>query len=113
MLPKFRLRTVTPDEIVDNRDEIRPSVHPSNTLTESQNHHMRSSPPIQPGEQNFPGKLPSFSEVCGLAILLSQLRLVDLLSSSILHGLPRHPGLLSVGMIRLRALLMSNPSLTM
>ncbi|CAI9637590.1 unnamed protein product [Alternaria burnsii] len=26
------------------------------------NHHMRSSPPIQPGEQNFPGKLPSFSE---------------------------------------------------
>ncbi|XP_014559637.1 hypothetical protein COCVIDRAFT_91245 [Bipolaris victoriae FI3] len=26
------------------------------------NHHMRSSPPIQPGEQSFPGKLPSFSE---------------------------------------------------
>ena len=32
-------------------------------LTGSQNHHMRSSPPLQPGEQNFPGKLPSFSEV--------------------------------------------------
>ncbi|EFQ89405.1 hypothetical protein PTT_14339 [Pyrenophora teres f. teres 0-1] len=31
-------------------------------LTGSQNHHMRSSPPLQPGEQNFPGKLPSFSE---------------------------------------------------
>lgn len=26
------------------------------------NHHMRSSPPIQPGEQNLPAKLPSFSE---------------------------------------------------
>lgn len=25
-------------------------------------HHMRSSPPIQPGEQNIPAKLPSFSE---------------------------------------------------
>ncbi|KAJ4374738.1 homeodomain super [Neocucurbitaria cava] len=33
------------------------------TLTEEQNHQMRSSPPIQPGEANFPGKLPSFSEV--------------------------------------------------
>lgn len=33
------------------------------TLTDAQNHHMRSSPPIQPGEQNYPGKLPSFSEV--------------------------------------------------
>ncbi|CAO2653905.1 Nn.00g106380.m01.CDS01 [Neocucurbitaria sp. VM-36] len=32
------------------------------TLTEEQNHQMRSSPPIQPGEQTFPGKLPSFSE---------------------------------------------------
>jgi hypothetical protein len=35
----------------------------SSHLTTDQNHHMRSSPPIQPGEQNFPGKLPSFSEV--------------------------------------------------
>ena len=34
------------------------------TLTDQQNHHMRSSPPIQPGEQIFPAKLPSFSEVC-------------------------------------------------
>ncbi|KAH7361134.1 hypothetical protein BKA66DRAFT_425977 [Pyrenochaeta sp. MPI-SDFR-AT-0127] len=32
------------------------------TLTNIQTHHMRSSPPIQPGEQNYPGKLPSFSE---------------------------------------------------
>ncbi|EDU41609.1 Homeobox-KN multi-domain protein [Pyrenophora tritici-repentis] len=39
------------------------SYAPCNTyLTGSQNHHMRSSPPLQPGEQNFPGKLPSFSE---------------------------------------------------
>ena len=37
---------------------------PNNTLTDQQNHHMRSSPPIQPGEQSFPAKLPSFSEVC-------------------------------------------------
>lgn len=36
----------------------------STSLTDVQNHHMRSSPPIQPGEQAFPGKLPSFSEVC-------------------------------------------------
>lgn len=28
-----------------------------------QNHLQRSSPPLQPGEQNFPGKLPSFDEV--------------------------------------------------
>ncbi|KAF1849170.1 uncharacterized protein K460DRAFT_375866 [Cucurbitaria berberidis CBS 394.84] len=34
----------------------------NNTLTDEQTHHMRHSPPIQPGEQNFPGKLPSFSE---------------------------------------------------
>ncbi|EOA84502.1 uncharacterized protein SETTUDRAFT_20039 [Exserohilum turcica Et28A] len=34
----------------------------STSLTDVQNHHMRSSPPIQPGEQAFPGKLPSFSE---------------------------------------------------
>ncbi|KAF1835113.1 hypothetical protein BDW02DRAFT_496719 [Decorospora gaudefroyi] len=40
----------------------RESAMSSSTLTDSQNHHMRSSPPIQPGEQNFPGKLPSFSE---------------------------------------------------
>lgn len=34
-----------------------------NTKTASQNHLQRSSPPLQPGEQNFPGKLPSFDEV--------------------------------------------------
>jgi hypothetical protein len=45
------------------RQSQRPPPHSSSTLTEPQNHHMRSSPPIQPGEQNFPGKLPSFSEV--------------------------------------------------
>ena len=67
MLPDFGLRMITPADAVDNRDELRPSVTSSTTLTESQNHHMRSSPPIQPGEQNFPGKLPSFSEVCWLA----------------------------------------------
>lgn len=37
--------------------------HSNSILTDQQNHHMRSSPPIQPGEQNHPGKLPSFSEV--------------------------------------------------
>lgn len=45
----------------------------SNTLTDEQNHHMRSSPPIQPGEQNFPGKLPSFSEVSSFPLTLSNL----------------------------------------
>jgi hypothetical protein len=33
------------------------------TKTESQPHLQRNSPPLQPGEQNFPGKLPSFDEV--------------------------------------------------
>lgn len=33
------------------------------TKITSQNHLQRSSPPLQPGEQNFPGKLPSFDEV--------------------------------------------------
>lgn len=33
------------------------------TKTASQAHLQRSSPPLQPGEQNFPGKLPSFDEV--------------------------------------------------
>lgn len=32
-------------------------------LTKKQQHHMRSSPPIQPGEQHHAAKLPSFSEV--------------------------------------------------
>ncbi|KAF3033626.1 hypothetical protein E8E12_003200 [Didymella heteroderae] len=32
------------------------------TKTAAQNHLQRSSPPLQPGEQNFPGKLPSFDE---------------------------------------------------
>lgn len=31
--------------------------------TAIQNHLQRNSPPLQPGEQNFPGKLPSFDEV--------------------------------------------------
>lgn len=34
-----------------------------NAKTKSQNQLQRSSPPLQPGEQNFPGKLPSFDEV--------------------------------------------------
>lgn len=36
------------------------------TKTREQNHLQRSSPPLQPGEQNFPGKLPSFDEVSTL-----------------------------------------------
>jgi hypothetical protein len=106
MLPNFRLRSITPDEIVDDRDEIPPSVHSSTTLTESQNHHMRSSPPIPSGEQNFTGKLPSFSEVYRLAFFSSLHHLIEFLSSSILRGLP------NVGMTRLKAL-MCNASLTM
>lgn len=34
-----------------------------NAKTRMQTHLQRSSPPLQPGEQNFPGKLPSFDEV--------------------------------------------------
>jgi hypothetical protein len=33
------------------------------TKTATQEHLQRSSPPLQPGEQAFPGKLPSFNEV--------------------------------------------------
>lgn len=33
------------------------------TKTASQTYLQRSSPPLQPGEQSFPGKLPSFDEV--------------------------------------------------
>jgi hypothetical protein len=39
------------------------SGHNADTKTKQQNHLQRSSPPYQPGEQNFPGKLPSFDEV--------------------------------------------------
>jgi hypothetical protein len=38
-------------------------------LTRKQNRHMRNSPPFQPGEQAYPDKLPSFSEVCYLLVL--------------------------------------------
>lgn len=34
-----------------------------NAKTARQNHLQRSSPPLQPGETTFPGKLPSFDEV--------------------------------------------------
>jgi hypothetical protein len=46
----------------------------------SQNHLQRSSPPLQPGEQNFPGKLPSFDEVS--TVLKLTLRHADPCSSS-------------------------------
>ncbi|RMZ69574.1 homeodomain-containing [Pyrenophora seminiperda CCB06] len=39
-----------------------PPLPSSSPVEDADNHHMRSSPPLQPGEQNFPGKLPSFSE---------------------------------------------------
>lgn len=42
------------------RDEFRDWFR---TKTASQDHLQRSSPPLQPGEQAFPGKLPSFNEV--------------------------------------------------
>jgi hypothetical protein len=69
-------RRLSPDEVKEVRDTTFPPAdtlastgklelrNSSSTLTDSQNHNMRSSPPIQPGEQAFPGKLPSFSEVC-------------------------------------------------
>lgn len=40
-----------------------------NTKTTSQSHLQRSSPPLQPGEQSFPGKLPSFDEVSTTQLL--------------------------------------------
>jgi hypothetical protein len=113
MLLPDPLLSLAPDEMGEHRDQTQPPVRSSTILTESQNHHMRSSPPIQPGEQNFPGKLPSFSEVCRLAFFWSQSCLANFLSSSILPGLPHRRGLPSVGMTRLKALLMCNPSLTM
>ncbi|KAI8938143.1 hypothetical protein NX059_005809 [Plenodomus lindquistii] len=45
-----------------SQDQANSDIHSSSTLTESQQHHMRSSPPIQPGEQHHAAKLPSFSE---------------------------------------------------
>lgn len=36
----------------------------ASVLTTLQNYQMRHSPPIQPGEQNTHGRLPSFNEVC-------------------------------------------------
>jgi hypothetical protein len=72
--PRTRQRRLSSDEVKEVRGASTPGYphastgtlelrDSSTTLTDSQNHHMRSSPPIQPGEQSFPGKLPSFSEV--------------------------------------------------
>ena len=53
----------------------------SETKTSSQNHLQRSSPPLQPGEQqSFPGKLPSFDEVSIVPRLL--VHRIDVCSSS-------------------------------
>jgi hypothetical protein len=43
-------------------DELRQ--HSIKLTQFNQNLHMRHSPPFQPGEQPYPDKLPSFSEVC-------------------------------------------------
>jgi len=108
MLPASRLPTTTPDTV--DGDELRPS---STTLTESQNHHMRSSPPIQPGEQNFPGKLPSFSEVCPLPADVCHPQAIDFFSFSTLRGPPHLRERLSVEMTLLKALPTCNLSLKM
>ncbi|KAF1922797.1 uncharacterized protein M421DRAFT_349127 [Didymella exigua CBS 183.55] len=57
----------TPDPTIAAALKCSDAVHDEyvdwcNTKTASQNHLQRSSPPLQPGEQNFPGKLPSFDE---------------------------------------------------
>jgi hypothetical protein len=36
----------------------------TNSANLSPQNPLRNSPPLQPGEQPFPGKLPSFDEVC-------------------------------------------------
>lgn len=41
-----------------------------NTKNLLQSHLQRSSPPLQPGEQIFPGKLPSFDEVSIIQMIL-------------------------------------------
>jgi hypothetical protein len=51
-----------------NSTELELRQHAIKNTNFIQNHHMRNSPPIQPNEQQHPGKLPSFSEVyfsCG------------------------------------------------
>lgn len=63
----------------------------NSTLTDTQHHHMRSSPPIQPGEQAHAAKLPSFSEVCTLILSTAKL-LLTRHSSSTPHGHRHHHG---------------------
>ena len=59
------------------------------TKTASQNHLQRSSPPLQPGEQqSFPGKLPSFNEVSTVAKLSHH---CTNLCSSCIQPLKEHP----------------------
>jgi hypothetical protein len=87
----------------------------SSTLTDSQNHHMRSSPPIQPGEQNFPGKLPSFSEVCSLiayTVLYRPRTVTDSDSFFTQRELLHHRGHRRAAMTRPTALRMRNLTLT-
>ncbi|KAL6705687.1 homeodomain superfamily [Coniothyrium glycines] len=49
------------DQPHSRRMTLQSSERPLGSMAAA-NHHMRSSPPIQPGEQNSTAKLPSFSE---------------------------------------------------
>lgn len=56
----YALSATRPESSPSKREEY---ITWCNTKIKLQNHLQRSSPPLQPGEQNFPGKLPSFDEV--------------------------------------------------
>ena len=89
---------------------------PNINLTGSQNHHMRSSPPLQPGEQNFPGKLPSFSEVRlfhAIHLFCFRGSTANLISFSTLHEQALRRGHHSAAMSRSTARHMLNRNLTM
>ena len=67
-------------------------------LTEDQQHHMRSSPPIQPGEQHHAAKLPSFSEVSGPHSLVNTTPVLTKCSSFTQHERRHRRALRLIGM---------------
>lgn len=81
------------------------------TKTDSQPHLQRNSPPLQPGEQNFPGKLPSFDEVS--ASHISHPYGTNCRSSSKQLSRGHHHTLPPGGMNLQRTRLIPDPSLTM
>lgn len=46
-----------------------PSIHLQEQFTHDTQNHLRSTPPMQTGDQSFPGRLPSFSEVGSLLLI--------------------------------------------